>query len=53
VRDEIEAALGAVSAEGGVRQLGIDGDEKVWVAGLAATNGTLEVRWATVALATG
>jgi hypothetical protein len=44
VRDEIEGALGAVSAEGGVRQLAIDGDEKVWVAGVAATDGTLEVR---------
>jgi hypothetical protein len=27
-----------------VRQLSIDGDEEVWVAGVAATDGTLEVR---------
>jgi hypothetical protein len=44
LREEIEAALAEAAAEGGVRQLGIDGDEEVWVAGLGATDGTLEVR---------
>jgi hypothetical protein len=44
LREEIEAAFGEVAAEGGVRVLSIDGDEKVWVAGLVATDGTLEVR---------
>ena len=44
LREEIEAALGEAAADGGVRQLAIDGDEKVWVAGLVATDGTLEVR---------
>jgi hypothetical protein len=44
LREDIEAALGDAAAEGGVRQLAIDGDEKVWVAGVGATDGTLEVR---------
>jgi hypothetical protein len=44
LREEIEAAFGDAAAEGGVRILAIDGDEKVWVGGLAATDGTLEVR---------
>jgi hypothetical protein len=44
LREEIEAALADVAAEGGARVLSIDGDEKVWVAGLVATDGTLEVR---------
>src|SRR3954469_13715897 len=44
LREQIEAAFGEAAAEGGVRVLAIDGDEKVWVGGLAATDGTLEVR---------
>jgi hypothetical protein len=44
LREEIEAALGEAAADGGVRQLAIDGDEEVWVAGVGATDGTLEVR---------
>jgi len=44
LREEIEAALAAAAADGGVQQLSIDGDEEVWVAGAAATDGTLEVR---------
>src|SRR4051794_25002510 len=44
LREEIEAAFDEAAAEGGVRLLSIDGDEKVWVAGLVATDGTLEVR---------
>jgi hypothetical protein len=44
LREEIEAALAEAAAEAGVRQLGIDGDEEVWAAGLGATDGTLEVR---------
>jgi hypothetical protein len=44
LREEIEAAFGEAAAEGGVRVLAVDGDEKVWVGGLAATDGTLEVR---------
>jgi len=43
LREEIEAALAAAAADG-VQQLSIDGDEEVWVAGAAATDGTLEVR---------
>jgi hypothetical protein len=39
--EEIEAAFGEAAAEGGVRQLSIDGDEEVWVAGVAATDGAL------------
>jgi hypothetical protein len=44
LREAIEAAFGEAAAEGGVRVLAVDGDDKVWVAGLAATDGTLEVR---------
>ena len=44
LREEIEAALAEAAAEGGVRQLAVDGDQEVWVAGVAATDGTLEVR---------
>jgi hypothetical protein len=44
LREEIEAALATAAAEGGVRQLAIDGDEEVWVAGLGVTDGTLELR---------
>jgi hypothetical protein len=44
LREEIETALAEVAAEGGVRVLTIDGDEKLWVGGLAATDGTVEVR---------
>jgi hypothetical protein len=44
LREEIEAAFAEAAAEGGVRQLSVDGDEEVWVAGVAATDGTLEVR---------
>jgi hypothetical protein len=44
LREEIEAAFGQAAAEGGARVLAVDGDDKVWVAGLAATDGTLEVR---------
>jgi hypothetical protein len=44
LREEIEAALATAAAEGSVRQLAIDGDEEVWVAGLGATDGTLAVR---------
>ena len=44
LREEIEDAFGDAVAQGGVRLLAIDGDDKVWVAGLAATDGTLEVR---------
>jgi hypothetical protein len=44
LREEIEAAFGEAAAEGAVRQLAIDGDEEVWVAGVVATDGTLEVR---------
>ncbi len=44
LREEIEAALAEAAAERGVRQLAIDGDEEVWVAGVAATDGDLEVR---------
>jgi hypothetical protein len=44
LREEIEAAFGEAAAEGGVRTLSIDGDEEVWVAGVTATDGTLEVR---------
>jgi hypothetical protein len=44
LREEIEAAFAEAAANGGVRQLSIDGDEEVWVAGVAATDGTLEVR---------
>ena len=44
LREEIEAAFGEAAAQGGVRVLAIDGDEEVWVGGLAATDGTLEVR---------
>jgi hypothetical protein len=44
LREEIEAAFGEAAAEGGVRLLSIDGDDEVWVAGLGATDGTLEVR---------
>ena len=44
LREEIEAAFGEAAAEGGVRVLAIDGDDEVWVAGLGATDGTLEVR---------
>jgi hypothetical protein len=44
LREEIDAALAEAAAEGGVRQLAVDGDEEVWVAGVAATDGTLEVR---------
>src|SRR4051812_20551620 len=44
LREEIEAAFGEAAAEDGVRVLAVDGDEKVWVGGLAATDGTLEVR---------
>jgi hypothetical protein len=44
LREQIEAALGEVAAEGSVRVLSINGDDDVWVAGLAATDGTLEVR---------
>jgi hypothetical protein len=44
LREEIEAALAEAAAEAGVRQLAIDGDEEVWVAGLGASDRTLEVR---------
>jgi hypothetical protein len=44
LREEIEAAFGEAAAEGAVRQLSVDGDEQVWVAGVGATDGTLEVR---------
>ena len=44
LREEIEAALAAAATDGGVQHLSIDGDENVWVAGLAASDGTLEVR---------
>jgi hypothetical protein len=44
LREEIEAAFGEAAADGGVRQLWIDGHEDVWVVGVAATDGTLEVR---------
>jgi hypothetical protein len=44
LRQEVEAAFSEAAAEGAVRQLAIDGDEEVWVAGVAATDGTLEVR---------
>jgi hypothetical protein len=44
LREEIEAAFGEAASEGGVRVLAIDGDDEVWVAGLGATDGTLEVR---------
>jgi hypothetical protein len=33
---EIAAALAEAAAEGGVRQLAVNGDEEVWVAGVAA-----------------
>jgi hypothetical protein len=44
LREQIAAALGEAAAEGGVRVLSNNGDDDVWVAGLAATDGTLEVR---------
>ena len=44
LREQIEAAFSEAAAEGGVRALSIDGDDKVWVAGLGATDGSLEVR---------
>ena len=44
LREQIEAAFSEAAAEGGVRVLSIDGDDEVWVAGLGATDGTLEVR---------
>jgi hypothetical protein len=44
LREEIEVAFQEVAAEGGARVLSIDGDEEVWVAGVVATDGTLEVR---------
>ena len=44
LREEIEAAFAKAASQGGVRHLSIDGDEEVWVAGLVATDGTLEVR---------
>ena len=44
LREEIEGALAAAAADGGVQQLSIDGDEDVWVAGVVATDGMLEVR---------
>ena len=43
LREEIEAAFSEAAAEGGVRALSIDGDDKVWVAGLGASDGSLEV----------
>ncbi|HEY7618644.1 MAG TPA: hypothetical protein VH834_02680 [Solirubrobacteraceae bacterium] len=43
LREEIEAALAEAAADGGVRQLTVDGDEEVWVAGLGVTDGRLEV----------
>ena len=39
LREEIEAAFGEAAAEGGMRQLAIDGDDDVWVAALGATDG--------------
>jgi hypothetical protein len=39
LREEIEAAFGQAAAEGGARVLAVDGDDKVWLAGLAATDG--------------
>jgi hypothetical protein len=44
LREEIDAAFVEAAADRGVRVLAIDGDEEVWVAGVAATDGTLEVR---------
>lgn len=44
LREVIEAAFGEAAAEGGVRVLSVDGDDDVWVAGLAGIDGSLEVR---------
>ena len=44
LREDIEAAFDEAAAERAVRQLSVDGDEQVWVAGVGATDGTLEVR---------
>jgi hypothetical protein len=44
LREEIEAALAEAAADRGVRQLTIDGDEELWVAGLGASDGSLDVR---------
>jgi hypothetical protein len=42
--EQIEPALEAALATCGVQQLVIDGDEKLWVAGLGALDGSLELR---------
>ena len=42
--EEIEDAFGEAVAQGGVRLLATDRDDVVWVAGLAATDGTLSTR---------
>jgi hypothetical protein len=44
LREDIEAALAEAAADRGVRQLSVGGDEEVWVAGVAAVDGALEVR---------
>jgi hypothetical protein len=44
LREDIEAALEQAGSELGVRQLSVDGDEEVWVAGVASVDGALEVR---------